>query len=362
MTNKNLYGILGVNKNATDDEIKKAYHKMSIKWHPDRHMKENEEKQKEAEEKFKEIGEAYEVLSDKKKRQHYDMFGTTDGSYSDGGGNMNAEDIMNEFMRNHGFGNFGFGTTQKREVFHHGSDKKIRISVTIEDIFFERFKEVTYEVERPCKQCGGRGSKSGRDVRCPYCGGTGMVTETQQWGGGIMTTQHQCPHCQGTGYFVEDPCTSCGGTGVVIEKVTRGFKIPKIDKIAYTYKMDGEGHSCHNNLGDNGDLYFTYSLKEDPQCPFHIDEENASNLWTEIEVSALDCLTGCDREVITIDGKKLKLRIPQGTTDGYTFSFNGYGFKCSNGLVGKLIVKVKMTMPKLSKEQIKKINEIKEMK
>lgn len=355
MANKDLYGILGVDRNASEEEIKKAYKKLAIKYHPDRHTNDSENDKKIAEEKFKEISEAYSILSDSEKKQQYDMYGTVGDDFSSGG--MNPEDIMAEFMRSHGFGHSNFGGGGN--VYRQGADKKIRISVTLEDVFFERFKEVNYEVERPCDECSGRGSKNGKDVRCPYCGGTGVITEMKRWAGGMMQSSHPCPHCQGTGYYVEDPCTSCGGTGVKMETVSRGFKIPKIDKLAYTYKMEGEGHSCHNNRGSNGDLYFTYTIKEDPSSNFHLDETNPSNIITEINVSVFDCLIGCDKEIKTIDGKTLKVKIPKGTKDGTCFNFIGYGFKCSNGMVGKLIVKVKMEMPLLNEEQINKIKEVK---
>lgn len=358
MVNKDLYGILGVNKTATDDELKKAFRKLSLKWHPDKWLTKSEKEQKDAEEKFKEVSEAYEILSDKNKRQQYDLFGTTDGNFSNGNG-MNADDIMNAFMRN-GFGSFsgfgGFGHSQGG--YQRGSDKKIKIAVTLEDVFFERYKEVSYDVERPCDECDGSGSESGRDVRCPYCGGTGQIRHSQTFAGGTFQQITTCPHCQGTGYFVEDPCPNCGGTGVVSEKVTRGFKIPTIDKLGYTYKMECEGNSCHNNRGTNGDLYFMFVLKNDPNSKFYIDETNNVNIKTDIDVSVIDCITGCTTEVKTVDGKTLKIKVPQGTKDGYEFVFNGYGFKCCDCLVGKLIVKVKMTMPKLNDKQIEKIKEI----
>lgn len=365
MVNKDLYNVLDVNKNATEDEIKKAYRKMSIKWHPDKHMNDSEADKKAAEEKFKEVVEAYNVLSDKEKRQRYDMFGTVDEGTNSGGQDMSASDIMEEFFRSHGFsstfGGFG-GRTQAQDIYRRGADKKIRINVTIEDVYFERFKEVTYEVGRSCDECGGRGSVSGRDIRCPYCGGTGHIRQTHKWEGGMMTSNTPCPHCQGTGYYVEDPCTHCGGTGVVMEKVTKGFKVPKIDKINYTYKMDCEGHACNNNRGPNGDLYFVYAINEDPYSPYHIDERNPINIWTKMEVSALDCLIGCEKEVKSIGGQTLKLKIPQGTTDGYEFTFAGHGFRTSKGMVGKFIVKVKMVMPKLTDEQINKLKQIRDNK
>ena len=361
MANKNLYDVLGIKKDATDKEIKSAYRKLAMKWHPDKWGDKSEKEQKNAEEKFKEVSEAYEVLSDKDKRQHYDLFGTIDGNSSGGNGGANADDFIHEFMKSHGFGNFG-GFSNSSNVYVRGTDKKIKISVTIEDVFFERFKEVAYEVERPCDECGGRGSVNGRDIRCPYCGGTGTITHTQHTQFGFVQQSTTCPHCQGTGYFVEDPCTHCGGTGVVSERVTKGFRIPKVDKLNYTYKMECEGNACHNNRGTNGDLYFTFALREDPYSPFHIDPNNYSNIITELEVSVLECLTGCEKEVKTIDGKKLKLVIPKGTRDGHQFTFNGNGFKCSNGMTGKLIVKVKMTIPNLDDNQIKKIKEIIENK
>lgn len=362
MTKKNLYDILGVNKNATDDEIKKAYRKMSLKWHPDKHMNESEEDRKKAEETFKEVSEAYATLSDKSKRQQYDMFGAVGGNGFNSTTNMSAEDIMNEFFRSQGFSGFKNSSTTAEDIYRRGADKKIKINVTLEDVFFERFKEVTYEVGRSCEQCNGRGSLNGKDVRCPYCGGTGEIRQTQQWQGGVFSSKTTCPHCHGTGYYIEDPCGHCGGTGVVLEKVTRGFKVPKIDKLMYTYKMDCEGHACPNNRGTNGDLYFIYKINEDPRSPFRVDSENPSNIRTQIEVSTLDCMTGCDKEVKTVDGQTLKIKVPQGTTDGYEFIFNGHGFRRSDGLVGKLIVKVKMTMPKLNEEQIKKLKEVKELK
>ena len=354
MVNKNLYDILGIKKDASDDEIRKAYRKMSLKWHPDKHMDDSEEKRKKAEDTFKEVSEAYEILSNKEKRQQYDMFGTTDGSFS-GSSGMNADDIMRDFMRSH----FGGFSTQSEDIHRRGGDKKIKINVTVEDVYLERFKDVTYEVERPCGECDGRGTRDGSDIRCPYCGGTGRIRQTQTWVGGMVSTETTCPHCQGTGYFVKDPCTHCGGTGVVLEKITRGFKIPKIDKLGYTYKMECEGHSCHNNGGSNGDLYFIFSIKDDPYSSFHIDPKNISNIQTVIDVSVLDCITGCEKDIKTIDGKTLKLKIPQGTKDGHEFTFNGNGFKLSNGFVGNFIVKVNMVMPMFNEEDIKKINEIK---
>lgn len=356
--NKDLYEILGIKKDASNEEIKKAYRKLALKYHPDKWADKSKEEQQNAENKFKEITEAYEVLSDKDKRQNYDTFGTTDGTYSGNwGSGMDAEDIMEQFM-NHKFGGFsGFRNTTESH-YKRGTNKKLRINVTVEDIYFERMKEVSYEVDRACDECNGSGSESGRNGKCTYCNGTGYITKTQQWVGGIMQQTVGCPHCNGTGYFIQDPCKHCRGTGLTKKTVKRSFKVPKIDKLGLTYKMELEGNSCPNNMGTNGDLYFTFGVKEDTQSKFHIDENNYANIWTEVEVSFIDCLAGCTKEIKAINGKTLKITIPQGAKDGYTVGFNGYGFRCSNGSVGRFIVKIKMIMPKLTKEQIHKIKEI----
>lgn len=356
---KDLYDILGVDKNASEDEIKKSYRKLALKYHPDKWADKPKNDQKKAEDKFKEVTEAYSILSDKEKRQQYDMFGTTDGS-SNGGSwsSTSAEDIMKEFMRNSGFGPFGGFGGGHSSAMQRGTDKKIRISVTIEDVYFGNPKEVTYEVERPCDSCMGSGSTNGAATKCPYCGGTGMITKTERSNFGFTQFSSPCPHCHGTGHYIQNPCSHCHGTGVVVEKVTNSFNVPRIDKLNLTYKMSGEGNAAHNNVGTNGDLYFVFALKDDPNSKFHIDTSNYANIYTDIDVSVIDCLTGCEKTVETIDKKKLKIKIPKGTRDGYIMAFSGYGFRCSNGSVGKLLVRINMTMPNLTDEQLNKIKEI----
>lgn len=358
-SNKDLYSILGVNKDASDKDLKSAYRKLAKTWHPDKFGDKSNKEKREAEEKFKKITEAYSILSDKDKRRQYDTFGTIDNLSGSGSwSSTSAEDIMKEFMRNSGFGSFrGFGGSNANTV-KRGSDKKIRISVTIEDVFFNGQKDVTYEVERSCDECGGNGSKSGISTKCPYCDGTGMITKTERNNFGFTQFSSPCPHCHGTGYYIQDPCGHCHGTGVVIEKVTQSFPIPKIDKLNLTYKMYGEGNACHNNMGSNGDLYYVFALREEPNSKFYVDRSNYANICTDIDVSVIDCLTGCEKIIETVDKKKLKIKIPKGTTDGYIMAFSGYGFRCSNGAVGKLLVKIKMTMPKLSDNQLNKIKEI----
>lgn len=356
--NADLYGVLGVSKNASDKEIKTAYRKLAKTWHPDKFGDKSDEEKKNAEDKFKEISEAYEVLSNKEKRQQYDMFGSVDGSTSGGTWSTTNDDFFKNFMGGSMFGGFGNPFHTRENIQEKGTDKKIRISVTIEDVFFEREKNITYDILKPCNKCSGSGSSDGQSTKCPHCGGSGFVTKTQHFAGGYSQQTIQCPYCHGKGYTIQNPCPRCNGTGLVTEKVTQLFKVPRIDELSLTYKISGEGNACHNNKGINGDLYFVFALKETPDDKFTIDRENYANIYTDIEVSVIDCLTGCTKIIETPSKKKLKVKIPQGTKDGHVFTFNGYGFKCSNGNTGKLLGRVKMTMPKLTNEQINKIKEI----
>lgn len=359
---EDYYNILGVSKDASDKEIKSAFRSLCKKYHPDKWTGKSETERKKAEEKFKQIAEAYSVLSDSEKRKQYDTFGTVGDNGNGGWSGGSAEDIMREFMSNrfNGFSDFGFsgfngGYGKKR---YKGDDKKIKISVTIEDVYFNKIKNVSYSLGKKCCECNGNGSKSGEKISCSNCNGTGFVTITKSFAGGYSQHIAPCPHCNGNGYIIKDPCKKCNGTGVINETVNSSFKVPNIDKLGLTYKIRSEGNACHNNLGSNGDLYIKFALRDEPDGKFHIDKENYLNIDTSIDISVIDCLTGCNKTIEAIDGSKLKLAIPQGTKDGYTHIFKGLGFHSSNGINGDLIVKINMTMPKLNKEQINKIKEI----
>lgn len=352
MYNKDLYGILGLDRNASESDIKKAYRKLAVKYHPDKFAKGNESEKKAAEEKFKEITEAYSVLSDPDKKRKYDMFGSADGGYE--GPEFSPEDIFRDFMRDTGFGDFS-GMTQ-REV--SGTDKKVKINVSIEDIYAGGYKDVTYTVYRPCETCEGRGTKDDVDIRCPYCGGTGMISEEKRFSGMYMRNSHPCSHCGGTGYIIKNPCKDCHGTGLVEEKVTRKILIPNIDHIGYTYSVSMEGNSCHNNMGPNGDLYFMFAVKEDRNQKFAIDRRKVGDVLTYIDVPVIDCIAGKNTEIDFFKGEKIRVSIPKRTRDGQEIRIHGRGFKLSNGGCGDLVVKVRMTMPELSDEKINKIKEV----
>ena len=348
--NKDYYKILGVDKNADEKQIKSAYRKLALRFHPDKNPG-----NKEAEEKFKDISEAYRILSDKDLRQRYDMFGTVDENFS--GNGMNAEDIFKEFFRHSGFnpfgGSFDFDEQPQQKVVS-GSDKILHINVTLSEIYNNVEKNVKYTVNRPCKKCGGSGSKNGATATCPHCHGTGQMHIRQNHQFGFMEQIVTCPHCHGTGVSVQNPCTDCKGTGLHLEEETLSIKVPTIDKVLQqVYNKSGCGNSAPNNLGINGNLRFTYKVKEEDN--FQIDKENGLNIITSVNVSIINCLLGCETKVKHLDGKEYVLNIPQCTKDGKIFRIKNKGFRHSNGYVGDLLIKVNMIMPKALTEDDKKI-------
>ena len=348
--NKDYYKILGVDKNADDKEIKKSYRKLALKFHPDKNPG-----NKEAEKKFKDISEAYRVLSDKDLRQRYDMFGTVDDNFS--GDNMDAEDIFKEFFRHSGFNPFSHGfdfDEQSQQKVVSGTDKVLHINVTLSEIYNNVEKNIKYTVNRPCKECGGSGSKSGGTATCQHCHGTGQMHIRQTHQFGYMEQIVTCPHCNGTGISVQNPCPNCKGTGLHLEEETLTVKVPTIDKVLQqVYNKSGYGNSAPNKLGINGNLRFTYKVNEEDN--FKIDRENGLNIITNVNVSVINCLLGCETKVKHLDGKEYTLSIPQCTKDGKIFRIKNRGFRHSNGYVGDLLVKVNMIMPNSLTEDDKKI-------
>lgn len=348
---KDYYKILGVDKNATDEQIKKSYRKLSLKYHPDKNPG-----NKEAEEKFKEISEAYSILSDPQKRQQYDTYGTVDPngfSHMD----MNAEDIFDTFMKMHrGFG-FGFDDDMS-ERSYKGQDKVLRINVTLEEVYRNVTKDVVYTVNRPCEKCGGSGSKSGKIEECPHCHGTGQIHNRQSFGNVFTDNVTTCPYCGGVGKFVKDKCPHCNGSGLVETKETLSVNVPTIDKVLHqTYIHKGSGHSCGNNLGVNGDLRFMFNLAKDKD--FEIDENHILDIIKNVDVSVIDCLLGTSLEVKHLDGKVYNVNIAECTPDGKLYRIQGKGFKVGM-YVGDLYIKVRQVMPtKLTNEERNILNKLK---
>ena len=348
MEQKDYYKILGVDKNATEDEIKKSYRKLSLKFHPDRNPG-----NKDAEEKFKEVSEAYQILSDKDKRYQYDHFGTVDGS----GFNMNADDIFKSFFGNH----FGFGFDEPMQQTYTGADKVLKINVTLSEIYNNSQKNVTYTVKRPCPHCGGSGSKTGKLEQCPHCGGTGKIHNRRQNGMIFIDNITTCPYCGGLGQIVKDACPYCGGSGLTDVKETISITVPPINHaLIQTFCSYNKGHSCQNGLGVNGDLKFSFNIiKEDG---FDIDKSNILNIIKTIEVPVIDCLIGTNVSVEHLDGKTYNVSIGECTPNDKTYRVQGKGFKVNNQ-VGDLYIKVEQVMPKsLTSEDRKILNKLKKTK
>jgi molecular chaperone DnaJ len=349
MAEKSYYEILGVQKGASDADIKSAYRKLAIKYHPDKN-KGNAE----AEEKFKEATEAYEVLRDPQKRQAYDQFGkagvNAGGGFGQGGFGQGAytdfsdifgnfEDIFEGF-----FGGGGRGGRGGRGGIQRGSDLRYNLEISLEDAALG--KEVKIEVPRneTCGDCGGSGAAKGSSPStCPDCGGSGQIRRAQ----GFFSVTTTCPRCSGRGKIVTNPCKSCHGHGVVEKRRTINIKIPAGVENGSRLKVTGEGEAGPNG-GPHGDLYVVTQVRKHP-----VFERNGSDLIVVKSISlSLACLGG-EIDVPTIDGKTISLKIPEGTESGQVFRMKGLGIPYI-GAYGKgdQHVVVKISIPKkLSKRQ-----------
>jgi len=329
---KNYYDILGVSKNATQDEIKKAYRKIAIENHPDRNPG-----NKQAEEKFKEAAEAYSVLSDEQKRKEYDN-PVTGGNQFNSGFNYNDFNI-DEILNNMGFGGFnGFRTNAK--VMQKGSSVRIRMRLSLKEMYEGVKKKIKYNRYNKCESCDGKGTTNDSKVeRCKHCGGTGKLYIKN----GFFQQISTCVHCGGTGNVTTNPCPKCGGNGIVKTEQEIEIEIPKGAFQGMQLTVRGFGNAPKNMNGQFGDLIVDILEKESGEKY----EREGNNLKTDIEVPVLDAILGCDVTVETINGKKLKAKIPSGTEDGYTMRFAGYGMpEYGSDRFGDLYGTVKLKMPK----------------
>lgn len=349
---KDYYKILGVDKNATQEEIRKNYKKIALRYHPDRNNG-----SKEAEEKFKEATEAYSVLSDEKKRKEYDNphsdfeFHTTDF------GGMDMEDILRHF----GMGGFDFngnGSRQKRQV--KGTSIRITMSLTLEEAFRGVTKKIKYNRMEPCEYCNGSGmTAESRKRTCKSCGGSGTILGSN----GFMTMMQTCPTCGGKGYYIENPCSHCNGHGVVQKKSKETeIKIEKgvMDGMSIAYR--GMGNYPPHGEGIPGDLIIVIQVKQHDK--FEVDN---SDLYFPIELSVVDAILGCEITVETVNGKQIKAKIPNGTCDGHNLRFKGYGMPIygtnKNGdMYGIIKIKIPKKINDKEKELLKQLKEMENFK
>ena len=348
MNKRDYYEVLGVDKNASADDIKKAYRKLALKYHPDKNPGD-----KAAEEKFKEAAEAYSVLSDADKKAKYDQFGHAgvEGAgpdFSGGFGNLN--DILNDLFGGAfggGFGGFsgfggGFGGGQRQQRVYRGRDIRVRVKLTLEEIAKGVEKDISIEKSVPCHECGGKGAKNSSDIKtCPACNGTGQVQRVVNSFLGQTVTYSTCQQCGGEGKIITNPCRSCGGTGLVRKRETIKVKIPAGVEAGMQLTIQGQGHAAKNN-GINGDLLVVIEEQEHPNL-----KREGNNLYYTKVVSLPEAILGAEVEVPCLDGA-YKIKVEPGTQSGTVVRLRNKGLPTVNGYggTGDMYVKIAVWIPK----------------
>ena len=356
MAKRDYYEVLGVAKNASEDEIKKAYKKMAIKYHPDRNPGD-----KEAEEKFKEAAEAYDVLRDPQKRARYDQFGPegVNGAGGFGGGGMNMDDIFSMFGDifggRGGFGGFG-GGGRARKPQYRGGDLRLKVKLSLQEIATGVTKKFKVKKKVTCSHCHGSGTEgSGATEACPTCHGSGFVVKTQQSIFGMMQTQTVCPTCGGEGTIIKNKCKECGGEGVVNGEEVIEVKIPAGVGDGMVVTISGKGHAARRN-GVPGDIQVYIEEEQDKEL-LREDNNLIYNLLLDVPTAAL----GGDAEIPTIDGK-VKIKIEPGTQPGKVVRLRGKGLPAVQGYgygTGDLIVNISVYIPEaLSRDEKKALEEM----
>jgi molecular chaperone DnaJ len=324
MSDRDYYEVLGVAKGASDEEVKKSYRKLAMKYHPDRTAGMSDSEKKAAENKFKEIQAAYAVLSDPQKKQAYDQFGHRSTSASDSGGfgggfsgsSGGFEDVFGDI-----FGDiFGGGRRSARSSNGpiDGEDLEMATEITLEDSAFGTEKSVKYQHNVTCKECKGVGAKNAADViTCPTCQGHGQVRFAQ----GMFSIQQPCPDCQGSGKKVKTPCTYCRGAGLIRDNANIKITIPAGIDDGQSLKVAGAGNAGRKG-GINGDLYVRVSIKK-----HKVFTRKINDLYCDVHINFVVAALGGEVEVPSLDKAKIMLKIPEGTQSGSILRISQKGLK-----------------------------------
>lgn len=338
---KDYYKILGVEKNASDDEIKKSFRKLAQKYHPD--------KPDGDEEKFKEVSEAYNVLSNKEKRQQYDTFGSAGpgasgfgggagqgfGGFDFGGGGAQGF----EFDMGDIFGDiFGGGSRGQRQK--SGSDISVNLKITFKESVFGVNKTFKIKKDIKCEKCSGSGAFSDNDIKkCSTCNGSGTVDTVQQTMLGAIRRKATCPECSGEGDKILKKCIVCDGSGIVRKETEINVKIPSGVEDGMRLRMADKGNEIKG--GVNGDLFINLTVESDNRF-----EKRDYDLYTKLNVKVTDVLLGNVKEIESVDGKKIKIKVPKGTIDGTVLRVKGEGVAISSGSKrGDLYIEIKIDIP-----------------
>lgn len=344
MSKRDYYEVLGLSKDASKDEIKKAYRKLSKKYHPDIN------KEPDAAEKFKEVKDAYETLSDDQKRAYYDQFGHAEpnqgfgggfGGGSDFGGFGGFEDIFNTF--------FGGGGTRRRDpnAPRQGADLQYTMTISFEEAAFGKEADIEIPREETCETCHGSGAKPGTSPEtCDHCHGTGQLNVEQNTPFGKIVNRRVCHYCNGTGKEIKQKCSTCGGTGKIKRRRKIHVKIPAGVDDGQQLRMAGQGEAGTNG-GPAGDLYIVFHVRS-----HEFFERDGDDIFCEMPITFVQAALGAEIEVPTLHGK-VKLKIPAGTQTGTKFRLKGKGVPNIRGYgIGDQHVLVRIITPtKLTDKQ-----------
>jgi molecular chaperone DnaJ len=344
MEKRDYYEVLGVNKNATSEELKKAYRKMAIQYHPDKNPGD-----KASEEKFKEAAEAYDVLSNEQKKAKYDRYGHAGMGASNGfsGGGMDMEDIFSHFGDIFGFGSSRSSGKRVRK----GSNLRVKVKLDLSEMVHGVEKKLKVKKHVACEACNGSGSEDSQTSTCPTCNGRGQVTQVAQTFLGAMHSTSTCPTCNGEGTLIKNRCKKCGGEGIVVGEEVIEIKLPAGVTDGMQLSVSRKGNAAQRG-GVNGDLIVLIEEEEHPDL-----ERHGKDLLYQLNISFPDAVLGTQAEIPTVDGK-VKVKVEPGTMAGKILRLRGKGLPDVNGYgIGDILVRINVFVPKNINKEEKKLME-----